>query len=383
MRILISLTYYRPHVSGLTIYVERLARGLVGRGHEVTLLTSCHDPELPREEALGGVDVIRIPVALSVAKGALMPAYPTAALRLARRHDAVSVHAPQFEAPVLALAARALRKPCVLTYHCDVRLPDGAVNRVAEGAVAAANSLTAALASRVVAYTRDYANHTPLLRRHRRKLAVIPPPVEMAAPVPADVEALRAEHTSADTAGPVLGFAARFAAEKGVETLLEALPALISDFPGLIVMFAGPAAVGEDAYRRRLAPAVAAVGERWRALGLLDPVREMPTFYGAVDCLVVPSLNSTESFGLVQGEAMLCGTPVVVSDLPGVREPVRWTGMGEIVPVGDPTALADAIRRVLVDPTRYSRPREEVARYFAVDACLDRYEALLADELRR
>ncbi len=109
----------------------------------------------------------------------------------------------------------------------------------------------------------------------------------------------------------------------------------------------------------------------------------MPTFYGAVDCLVVPSLNSTESFGLVQGEAMLCGTPVVVSDLPGVREPVRWTGMGEIVPVGDPTALADAIRRVLVDPTRYRRSREEVARYFAVDACLDRYEALFADELRR
>ncbi len=70
-------------------------------------------------------------------------------------------------------------------------------------------------------------------------------------------------------------------------------------------MFAGPEAVGEDAYRRRLAPAVAAVGERWRALGLLDPVREMPAFYGVVDCLVVPSLNSTESFGLVQGEAML------------------------------------------------------------------------------
>jgi glycosyltransferase involved in cell wall biosynthesis len=371
-------------VSGLTIYVERLARGLAGRGHEVTLLTSRHDPALPRRENLDGVDVVRVPVALTIGKGVLMPGYPSMAAQFARRHDVVSVHVPQFEAPALALAARALRKPCVLTYHSDVQLPDGALNRVAEGAVSAANSLTATLANRVVAYTHDYATHTPLLRRVRKKLVVIPPPVEMHAPDPEDVEVLRAAHVISDgAAGPVLGFAARFAAEKGVETLLDALPALLSRFPGLVVLFAGPDAVGEDAYRERLAPTVARIGDRWRALGLLDPVREMPAFYGAVDCLVVPSLNSTESFGLVQGEAMLCGTPVVVSDLPGVREPVRWTGMGEVVPVADPRALADAVSRVLDDPARYRRSREEVAKHFGLDACLDRYETLFADELRR
>ena len=40
MRVLIVLTYYRPHTSGLTIYAERLARGLARRGYEVTILTS-------------------------------------------------------------------------------------------------------------------------------------------------------------------------------------------------------------------------------------------------------------------------------------------------------------------------------------------------------
>lgn len=372
-------------MSGLTIYVERLAGGLASRGHEVTLLTSRHDPALSRTEKLDGVDVVRVPVALTVAKGAVMPGYPRTAARLARLHDVVSVHAPQFEAPVLAVAARALRKPCVLTYHCDVRLPEGALNRMAEHAIATANSLTAALASRVVAYTSDYAKHTPLLRRAWRKLVVIPPPVEMPLPDPEGVAALRAAHvvTSAGAAGPVLGFAARFAAEKGVETLLDALPTLIERFPGLVVLFAGPDALGEDAYRQRLAPAVAAVGDRWQALGLLDSTREMPAFYGTVDCLVVPSLNSTESFGLVQGEAMLCGTPVVASDLPGVREPVRWTGMGEVVPVADARALADAVGRVLDDPARYRRSREEVAQRFGLDACLDRYVALFEDELAR
>ena len=36
MRVLLGVTYYRPHVSGLTIYVERLGRALAGRGHAVT-----------------------------------------------------------------------------------------------------------------------------------------------------------------------------------------------------------------------------------------------------------------------------------------------------------------------------------------------------------
>ena len=50
MKILFILTYYRPHVSGLTIYVERLARALAERGHAVTVLTSHYTKDLPYEE---------------------------------------------------------------------------------------------------------------------------------------------------------------------------------------------------------------------------------------------------------------------------------------------------------------------------------------------
>ena len=39
MRILIVLTYYRPHTPGLTIYAERLANALARRGHQVTVMT--------------------------------------------------------------------------------------------------------------------------------------------------------------------------------------------------------------------------------------------------------------------------------------------------------------------------------------------------------
>ena len=59
MRILIVLTYYRPHTSGLTIYTERLAGALVKRGHEVTVFTTQFDKKLPLEEVVDGVKVIR------------------------------------------------------------------------------------------------------------------------------------------------------------------------------------------------------------------------------------------------------------------------------------------------------------------------------------
>ncbi len=68
MRILVVLTYYRPHTSGLTIYAERLARALVLGGHEVTVLTSQFDKTLPREETSDGVKIIRTPFYLESAK---------------------------------------------------------------------------------------------------------------------------------------------------------------------------------------------------------------------------------------------------------------------------------------------------------------------------
>ena len=62
MKVLIELTYYRPHTSGLTIYAERLAKALVSRGHAVTVLTSQYDKNLPKMEIRDGVKIIRAPV---------------------------------------------------------------------------------------------------------------------------------------------------------------------------------------------------------------------------------------------------------------------------------------------------------------------------------
>lgn len=382
MKVLIALTYYRPHTSGLTIYVERLARALAGRGHQVTVLTSQYDKALPRQEHLHGVTVVRVPVAFRVSKGVIMPTIGLAATRLVPHHDVLSLHLPQLDASGIALRGRLTRKPVVLTYHSDLTLPPGIFNRIVDRGVFVSNIIAARLSDMIVAYTADFATHSPFLSRYLNKVRVIAPPVHVHSPSPAEIEAFRARWNP--DGQRVIGMATRLAAEKGVEYLLGALPRVRAMFPNTRVLFAGQHqnVLGEESYARRLAPLIAAEGDQWRFLGNLDQT-QIAAFFANIDTLVVPSINSTETFGLVQVEGMLLGTPSIASDLPGVRQPVRMTGMGEVVPVGDSAALAEAVIRVLSDRARYVRPRADIEALFSTEHTAEQYEQLFDELLAR
>ena len=378
MRVLLALTYYRPHISGLTIYAERLARGLAARGHELTVLTSRFHPRLPPREKVDGVDIVRVPVGVKISKGAVMPLFPLYAWLHARRNEVVNIHMPQLEAPLLALFARWLGRPVVLTYQCDLLLPGGLFNRAVQQSLLPLNHAAAWLADRIVAMTEDYADHSDYLRTHRAKLVVIPPIVDMP---PADAALREGLLDRYDLRGRAcIGFAARFAAEKGVEHLLEALPRVAAEIPEACLVFPGAFrdTIGEEAYHARLAPLLERHADRIRFLDLLGP-RDLASFYSLCQVLAVTSLNSTESFGLVQAEAMLTGTPVVTTNLPGVRQAVRQTGMGEVVPCADPAALATALVRVMRERERYVRPRAAIERLFNTEGPVREYERLFAD----
>ncbi|MCS7251067.1 MAG: glycosyltransferase family 4 protein [Thermoflexus sp.] len=377
MRILIALTYYRPHISGLTIYAERVARALAARGHEVRILTSQYDRHLPRGEIRDGVWIHRVPVWLRISKGVIMPTIGIWATRLARWADVLWLHLPQFDAAGIALRGRLFRKPVVLTYHCDVTLPPSLINRLANIAVHVMDHLAARLADIIVTYTEDYARHSPYLSRYMHKVRIIPPPVEIPTLRPEAVAAFRARWGLENQV--VIGMAARLAAEKGVEYLLEALPRILAVHPNARVLFAGPYqnVLGEEAYARRLAPLFEKYRDHWTFLGVLEP-EEMAAFFASCDVVVLPSLNATESFGLVQVEAMLCGTPVVASDLPGVRVPTQTTGMGRTAPPRDSRALAEAILEVLANRPAFCRPREWVERLYSTQRTAAEYEELFA-----
>ena len=80
---------------------------------------------------------------------------------------------------------------------------------------------------------------------------------------------------------------------------------------------------------------------------------------------------------------MILGTPVVASDLPGVRQPVLTTGMGKIVPPRDSRALAEAVIDVLRRPELFKGKPAEVVPRFAPDFVASQYEAMFSHLLGR
>lgn len=402
MKILFILTYYRPHVSGLTIYVERLARALAARGNEVTVLTSRYNRSLPAEEVMDGVRVVRVPVWLRFNKGVLMPGFAAAALREIGRADVVSIHLPQVEAALSVLLTRLKGRKPLITYHCDLEMPPVWYGSIVDRVTYWNNLVAGKLADTIVAYTADFARHSPFLSRFagpgvsargdpqtakeqaragtKGKVRVILPPVVIPDPTPDGMAALR-RRIGVQDGDQVIGFAARFAYEKGAGYLINAIPEILKDVPCLRVAFAGPYGkdvIGETIWDD-LQPLIKQYKPYLTFLGTLNP-EQMANFFALCDVVTVASINNTESFGLVQVESFMCGTPVVATNLPGVRQPVTMTGMGEIVPIADAHGLAEGLVKVLGDPQRYVKPREEIMRLFEMKHTVDEYEALFREK---
>ena len=354
MQILIALTYYRPHYSGLTIYAEREARALARRGHQVTVLTSRYSKDLAHYDYETGVEIVRLNVLFRVSKGVIMPSMPLQAWKFISNSDIVHLHIPQLDAALIALESKFQKKPLILTYHCDLNLPSGLIHQIANKVSNWANIVTASLADRIVVNTRDYAENSRFLKKFLGKIQPIYPPVEIA---PIDRETITSfrEKFSINKDQKVIGMASRLAAEKGVEYLAQALPHVLLKVPEARVIFVGPYRdiIGEEQYAKKLSPLIDRLGHHWTYVGILSP-EEMAAFFKVSDVVVLPSINSTESYGIVQVESFKCGTPVVATDLPGVRVPVQTSGMGRIIKPGDPIGLADALVKIIENPTEYT-----------------------------
>ena len=377
MKILIILTYFQPHKSGLTVYAVRQAHALAALGHEVTVLTSQYDRSLPEREFTDGVEVIRVPVAFRLSKGVIMPRMPFSAWRLIKKADVVNLHVPQVDAALIAILAKLQGKPVVLTYHCDLHMPAGWFSQLAGGAAILANRISAHFADVIVHNTRDFAEQSPFLKRFLDKLTVIPPPI-ICEPVSAEQINAFQDKFDINPERRIIGMVARLASEKGVEYLVQAMPAVLQAHPDAQVIFVGEyqRVIGEHAYREKLLPLIDALGEHWTFLGVVTE-EEKAAFYHVCDVLVLPSINSTESFGMVQVEALISGTPVVATDLPGVRQPVLTTGMGKIVPVMDAAALARGILAVLESGMRVEPGQiKHIAAHYSPQTIAEAYEIL-------
>lgn len=142
---------------------------------------------------------------------------------------------------------------------------------------------------------------------------------------------------------PLVVYTGRLEWEKGVQTLLEAVPALQRTSPGLQVLVAGRGSYAGELHdlARRLG-----LGDRVLFLGWVSEA-DLRAIVATADIAVVPSLY--EPFGLVALEAAAMGTPLIVARTGGLAEFADDGGLAATFTPGDPASLVDAIRHACAD----------------------------------
>jgi glycosyltransferase involved in cell wall biosynthesis len=368
MKILTILYYYYPYVSGISEYAKRLSEALVKKGHEVTVLTSLHDSKLSPKEHINGVEVIRCAPLFKCGKGPVMPTFVLKSRSMAHKYDVINIHLPLFEAPVLLTAPH----KTVITYHCDIKLGGGFLNSVIEKSYYTLARKALRKTRTIVTNTEDYAADSVILRPHLNKCEFIIPPINENTYSRVNAEQFRQKHKLARK--KLIGFVGRIVQEKGIGYMLDSIPLIKEQFKRFKVVLAGDyTQVAGGSSIKSLAKKIKLYKEDILLLGKVSPT-ELLEFYSACDVLVLPSIDPTESFGMVQIEAMYCGTPVVATDLPGVRLPIQLTHMGLIARNRDSTDLAEKIITVLSNKKAYTKSKNNIVKLFSIEKTVDRYE---------
>ncbi|MDR2881913.1 MAG: glycosyltransferase, partial [Azoarcus sp.] len=194
-------------------------------------------------------------------------------------------------------------------------------------------------AARIFAVSESLRQFALELGAQNERIEVIANGVDVERFRPRDRNAARAALGLSPTAPVLISSLSQSFGEKGYNRLIESLPTLSERWPGLVCLFVGS---NEKSKRAELDALVERknLKEAVRFLGDLPP-DELPGPLSAADIFVFAAHHEAPTSALL--EAMACGLPIVAFDIGANRELVCRPELGDLVTLGDPSALKTAI----------------------------------------
>ena len=328
---------------GVQAHIADLAEYLISQGHYVSVLAPTQgDSEFPDYLVSAGKP-ISIPYNGAVARILFGPiAFARVRQWISQGDfDVLHLHEPAIPS-ISLLACVAAEGPMVGTFHASAKKQKAifAIGPILEPVI---EKLTARIA------VSEAARST--LTEHLETDAVV---------VPNGIYAKRLANgiINSNWTGDTLGFIGRFEEpRKGLSLIVEALPAIIREFPNIRVLVAGPG--DSEAFLESIP---SELRKRFEFLGRITE-EEKANFLQSISLYIAPNTGG-ESFGIILAEALAGGAAVVASDIPAFADVL---GNGEFGALFE-SENSESLAKVIIDLLRDDSKRKDLAAAGAVHA---------------
>lgn len=338
MKILQVYKDYFPVIGGMENHIRLIAQRLPQqhRDMEVTVLVT-NTAKHTVVENIDGVKVIKAGRLANISSAPLSLSLFSQMHALSAQADLIHLHFP-YPIGELAYLWAGRNKPMLITYHSDIVRQKYLLQFYKPFMLQVLRK-----AKRITCSNPNYIQTSPYLKLHEDKCVVIPFGVELNEFEPTPAVLARAQAIRAQYAAPLVLFVGLLRYYKGLSYLIEAM----QHVPQAHLLIAGN---GPENERLRAQTDALGLNDRVHFLGRVTDEDRL-ALYHACDIFSLPSIHRSESWGVVQMEALACGKPSISTELgTGTSWVNQHEQTGLVVQPMNAQALADAINRLLADP---------------------------------
>ncbi len=352
MRLAILTPVFPPYRGGTGTVAFDNARMAADAGITTTVFTpyykSIRGACAPQED-ISGMSVERVKPVFSIGNAGFIPQL----FWKLRQFTVIHAHYPCIGLELPTLFWRCLGKRVVMTYHFDLIGKTSLRKFLFMLTTRIMMPLMIRASDVVFVSSFDYVEHSPLVSRYfkkyRKKFSELPNSVDESLYMPAGPKKVSGHLGSFTADVDVILFVGGLDSAhyfKGVDVLLTAAREVLQRFPHTRFVFVGDGDLraGYEEYAHRLG-----IADSTYFVGSINR-EELPSYYRRATCVVLPSVDSTEAFGVVLIEAGACGKPSIATNLRGVRSVIDDQVTGTLVEPNDSDALAKKICEILEDP---------------------------------